>query len=79
MSSSIRPRALFSADSAYPGALETWRDAEAGVRACWDAFRSADRPSRRRAAFAAYMTALDAEAAAADALADSHVELAAAA
>jgi hypothetical protein len=60
-------------------ALDMWREAEAQVRAQWDAFLAADRPSRRRAAFAAYLTALDAEAAAAEALADAHLHPAAAA
>ena len=60
-------------------ALEAWREAEAQVQARWDAFLAADRPSRRRAAFAAYLAALDAEAATADALARTHLDLAAAA
>ena len=69
MSLSIRSRALFSDDSAYAGALEAWRNAEDRVRAGWHQYLTADRPSRRRAAFAAYLTALDAEAAAAHDLA----------
>ena len=44
----------------------------------WDAFLGADRGSRR-AAFAAYLAALDAETAAADALAQTHLDMAAAA
>jgi hypothetical protein len=60
-------------------AFDMWREAEAQVRTQWDAFVAADRPSRRRAAFAAYLTALDAEAAAADVLAQTHLDVAAAA
>jgi len=60
-------------------AFDTWREAEAQLQARWDAFLAADRPSRRRAAFATYLTALDAEAAAAEALADAHLHPAAAA
>jgi hypothetical protein len=58
-------------------ALDAWRDAELQVHAWWDAYRVADRGSRR-AAFVSYV-ALDAEAAAAHALAQSHLDLAAAA
>jgi hypothetical protein len=64
MSLSIRPRALFSEDVAYAGALETWRDAEDRVRARWGQFLAADGQARRFA-FAAYVAALDLEAAAA--------------
>jgi hypothetical protein len=60
-------------------ALDAWRETEAQVRARWDAFLAADRPSRRRTDFAAYVVALDAEAVAADALAQAHLDLAAAA
>ena len=60
-------------------ALDVWREAESQVQAQWNAFLAADRPSRRRATFAAYLTALDAEAAAAEALAHTHLDLAAAA
>ena len=60
-------------------ALDAWREAETQVQARWDAFLAADRPSRRRAAFAAYLAALDAEAATADALARTHLDLAVAA
>ena len=60
-------------------ALDVWREAESQVQARWNAFLAADRPSRRRATFAAYLTALDAEAAAAEALAHTHLDLAAAA
>ena len=69
MSYMTRPRALFVEDSTYAGALEAWRDAEERVRARWHQYLTADRPSRRRAAFAAYLRALDAEAAAAHGLA----------
>jgi len=60
-------------------ALDAWREAEAEVKTRWDVFLAADRPSGRRAAFAAYLAALDAEAAAADALAQKNLDLAAAA
>jgi hypothetical protein len=56
-------------------ALNTWRDTELVVRARWDAFLVADGASRRDA-FAAYVTALDAEAAAAAELADASCDLA---
>jgi hypothetical protein len=59
-------------------ALNTWRDAELVVRARWDAFLVADGASRRDA-FAAYVAALDAEAAAAGDLADASFDLAEAA
>jgi hypothetical protein len=59
-------------------ALDAWREAELQVHARWDAFLVADRGSRR-ATFAAYAAALDAETAAADALAQTHLDLAAAA
>jgi hypothetical protein len=68
MSFLIRSRALFSEDSAYAGPLEAWRDAEATVRARWHEFLAADGEARRFA-FAAYVAALDLEAAAADELA----------
>ena len=68
MSFAIRPLALFSEDSAYADALEVWRDAEVDVRARWDQFLAADGEARRFA-FAAYVAALDREAAAADELA----------
>jgi hypothetical protein len=50
---------------------DTWRDAELVVQMRWDVFLMADRASRRRA-FAAYVAALDVEAAAADELAHTH-------
>jgi hypothetical protein len=58
--------------------LETWRDAELLVQLRWDAFLDADRTSRG-GAFAAYLAALDAEAAAAGELADAYPDLAEAA
>jgi hypothetical protein len=59
-------------------ALATWRDAEQLVRLRWDDFLAVDRASRR-GAFAAYVAALDAEAAAAGELAGAHPDLAEAA
>ncbi|MDX6722025.1 MAG: hypothetical protein QOD73_429 [Solirubrobacteraceae bacterium] len=59
-------------------ALDTWRDAELLVQLRWDDFLVADRASRR-GAFAAYVAAIDAEAAAAGDLADVHSDLAEAA
>jgi hypothetical protein len=59
-------------------ALNAWRDAELVVRAHWDAFLVADGASHRDA-FAAYVAALDAEAAAAGDLADASSDLAEAA
>jgi hypothetical protein len=64
----IRPRALFSEDSAYAAALEAWRDAEDRVRSRWERFLAADGEARKFA-FAAYVAALDLEAAAAGDLA----------
>jgi hypothetical protein len=57
------------------GALHVWRDAELLVQRRWDDFLAADRTSRR-GAFAAYVTALDAEATAAGKLAHAHPHLA---
>ena len=59
-------------------ALDTWRDAELLVQLRWDTFLDADRASRR-GEFAAYVAALDAEAAAARELARTHSDLAEAA
>jgi hypothetical protein len=59
-------------------ALDTWRDAELLVQLRWDTFLAADRPSRP-GAFAAYVAALDAEAAAAGEFARAHSDLAEAA
>ena len=61
-----------------PSALDTWRDAELLVQQRWDTFLEADRASRA-GAFAAYVAALDAEAAAARELAQAHTYLAEAA
>jgi hypothetical protein len=55
--------------------LDAWREAEGQVQARWDELLAADRPSRRRTAFAAYMAALDAEAATAAALSQTHLDL----
>jgi hypothetical protein len=52
-------------------ALVGWRDAEQLVRRRWSEFLAAD-GSSRRGAFAAYVAALRAEAAAAGKLADAH-------
>jgi hypothetical protein len=60
-----------------PSALEDWRNAAALVRERWTEFLAADRPSRRRAAFAAYRDALDAEESAAAVLATESLPLAA--
>ena len=68
-----------SAVEARAQVMDVWREAEARVRTRWDAFVAADRPSRRRTAFADYLAALDDEAVAADALARTHSDLAAAA
>jgi hypothetical protein len=68
MSFLIRPQALFSEDASPAGALEAWRDAEDHVRDRWKQFLASDRQGRRFA-FAAYVAALDREAAAADELA----------
>jgi hypothetical protein len=59
-------------------ALDAWREAELVVKLRWDVFLVADRASRRLA-FAAYVAALDAEAAAASELAGAHSYLAEAA
>ena len=59
-------------------ALATWRDAELLVQLRWDDFLAADLASRR-GAFAAYVAALDAEAAATGELAHAHSDLAEAA
>jgi hypothetical protein len=59
-------------------ALDTWQDAELLVQQRWDTFLEADRVSRR-VAFASYVAALDAEAAAAGELAHMQSDLAEAA
>jgi hypothetical protein len=60
-------------------AFDAWQQAERELLARWDAYLAADRPSRRRAAFADYVAALDAEADAAHVLAKTTLDLAAAA
>ena len=74
----IRPGAPLHEARRHGGALVTWRDAELLVRLRWDDFLAADRASRR-GAFAAYVAALEAEAAAAGELADARSDLAEAA
>jgi hypothetical protein len=59
-------------------ALHVWRTAEHVVQSRWDCFLIADRSSRR-GAFAVYVAALDAEAAAAGELAHARSDLAEAA
>ena len=68
MSFLIRTRELSLEDSAYAGALKAWRDAEGVVRARWHQFVAADSEARRFV-YAAYVAALDLEAAAAHDLA----------
>jgi hypothetical protein len=58
-------------------ALLEWRNAAALVQDRWTEVMAADRPSRRRAAYTAYTTALDAEESAAAALATEPLPLAA--
>jgi hypothetical protein len=58
---------LFTDVSPAEAALESWRSTAANVRVRWQQFLVADR-STRSGAFAAYVAALDREAAAADAL-----------
>jgi hypothetical protein len=60
-------------------AFDAWHEAELELLARWDAYLAADRPSRRRAAFAAYVAALDTEAEAAHVLAQATLDLAVAA
>jgi hypothetical protein len=61
----IRPRQRFPEDVAYDRALEVWRDAEGHVRTRWQQFLAADGQEARGFAFAAYVVALELEAAAA--------------
>ena len=75
----IRPGAPLYQAQLQALALDMWRDAELLVQLRWDTFLEADRASSRRGAFAAYMAALDAEAAAAGDLAQAHSDLAEAA
>jgi hypothetical protein len=74
----IRPGAPLHEAQLQARALATWRDAELLVQLRWDTFLAADRASRR-GVFAAYVAALDAEAAAAGELAHAHSDLAEAA
>jgi hypothetical protein len=74
----IRPGAPLYQAQLQARALDMWRDAELLVQLRWDDFLAADRASHRDA-FAAYVAALDAEAAAAGELAHAHSDLAEAA
>ena len=74
----IRPGAPLYQAQMQACALDMWRDAELVVQLRWDDFLVADRASRP-GAFAAYVAALDAEAAAAGDLAQAHSDLAEAA
>jgi hypothetical protein len=74
----IRPSAPLYQAQLQAGVLDTWRDAALLVQLRWDDFLAADGASRR-GAFAAYVAALDAEAAAAGELADAHSDVAEAA
>jgi hypothetical protein len=74
----IRPGAPLYQAQLQARALDTWRDAELLVKLRWNTFLEANRASRP-GAFAAYVAALDAEAAAAGELAHAHSDLAEAA
>jgi hypothetical protein len=74
----IRPGAPLYEAQLQARALDTWRDAELLVKVRWNTFLEANRASRP-GAFAAYVAALDAEAAAAGELAHAHSNLAEAA
>ena len=74
----IRPGAPLYQAQLRARALDAWHDAELLVQLRWDTFIEADRASRP-GMFAAYVAALDAEAAAAGDLADAHSDLAEAA
>jgi hypothetical protein len=74
----IRPRAPLCHAQLQARALDTWRHAELLVQLRWYTFLEADGASRP-GAFAAYVAALDAEAAAAGELAHVHSDLAEAA
>jgi len=74
----IRPGAPLYQARLQARALDTWRDAALLVQLRWDTFREAEGVSRPRM-FAAYVAALDAEAAAAGELAYAHSDLAEAA
>jgi hypothetical protein len=72
----IRPGVPFYGRQLQARALRAWRIAADRVWARWEAVRDAT-PENRSAAFAAYMAALDAEAAAAAALANLRLSQAA--
>ena len=72
----LRPVVPLSGIPPQERASQAWRAAADLVWARWDALREAA-PERRPAAFAAYVAALDAEASAADALADLEFDRAA--
>jgi hypothetical protein len=64
----VRARGLLFEDPLHTQALQAWRAAESRVRERWDQFLVADREARPLT-FAAYLAALEREAAAADDLA----------
>jgi len=72
----IRPGSPFHARQIEARAHESWRSAAELVWGRWETLTTAS-PEDKPAAFAAYMSALDAEAAAADALAESCLDQAA--
>lgn len=72
----IRPGSPFFARQVHARAENTWRSAADLVWARWELVREAT-PQTRAGAFAAYLAALDAEAAAAGALADVSLQQAA--
>jgi hypothetical protein len=74
----VRPRTPLHQAQLHARALRAWHDAEQVVRSRWDTYLVADRASRRDA-FAAYVAALDGDAAAAGELARAHAGLAEAA
>jgi hypothetical protein len=78
MSFLIGPGAPLCQAQLQARALDTWRDAELLVQLRWYIFLEADGASRP-GAFATYVAALDAEAAAAGELAHAHSDLAEAA
>jgi hypothetical protein len=78
MSFLIRPGTPLHQSQLQARALKAWRDAELIVQRRWDTFLLADRASSR-AAFAAYLSALGEEAAAAGRLAETYSPLAGAA
>ena len=65
----LRRRDTLSTWQSHPTSLEGWRNAANLVWTRWEAFLDAPRDTRARA-FAAYLAALDAEAAAAAEIAD---------